>query len=105
MALKEKIGFASIDNPHLAQYDPRQVAEAFEGLDMTADAFLFAHCTGEQRKDYAVRFMGQRTTYGQLDAEIERLGFGVRQGDYVTISRPNVKESCMPAGASGPSRT
>ena len=100
MQAKEKSGLASLDRPHLAQYDPDKLAVAFEGLDMTADAFLFAHCTGRQRQEYACNFMGIRTTYEQLNKEIDRvaralMGFGVRQGDYVSLSLPNLKESLL----------
>ncbi len=91
-------GYASEDNAHLAQYNPEQVAVAFEGLDQTADAFLFTHC--KDRKGYATNFMGVRRTYEQLDAEIERVaralkGFGVNQGDFISICMPNLKETIV----------
>ena len=93
-----KTGFASLDRPHLAYYDREKTAVAFEGLEMTADAFLWKHCTGDQRKDYACDFMGIHTTYGELNEEIERvaralMGYGVRQGDYVSIMLPCLKEA------------
>ncbi len=98
--MKEKTGFASQDAPHMLQYSEDELWDAWDGLDMTADAFLFRHTVGKERLDYACNFMGQRTTFNQLDQDIDRVaralyGFGVRQGDYVSLSLPNVKESIV----------
>jgi long-chain acyl-CoA synthetase len=59
---------------------------------------MFKHHQGECGSDYATNFMGQRTTYAQLDTEVDRVaralkGFGVQPGDYVSLSLPNIKES------------
>ncbi|MDR1927598.1 MAG: acyl--CoA ligase [Oscillospiraceae bacterium] len=94
------MGFPSEDCSHLAQYDQEKIATAFDRADDNADTVLFRLHQGEDRKRYATNFMGLRTTYEQLDAEIDRVaralkGFGIAQGEYVSIALPNIKESIL----------
>jgi len=98
----KEMGNASKGNPH--HYDKETLDHALARVDRTADDFLFGLIHGEQRKEYATNFMGVRTTYDQLDGEVERVaralhGYGVRQGDYISIALPNVKESILYAYA------
>ncbi|MCL2301199.1 MAG: acyl--CoA ligase [Firmicutes bacterium] len=94
------MGVSSAADPHLAHYDREGLQSAFERIDRNADEFMFGLHHGRQRKDYALNFMGVRTTYEQLDAEVERTaralcGFGIRQGQYVSIALPNLKEAVV----------
>ena len=94
-------------NPHLLQYPGRDMEEEFRRYDMNADDFMFGlNKHGEARDCYATRdgyatnFMGVRTTFGQLDVEVERVaralyGYGIRQGDFVSFAMPNLKESIV----------
>jgi len=84
----------------LAHYDREGLQSAFERIDRNADEFMFGLHHGRQRKDCALNFMGVRTTYEQLDAEVDRaaralFGFGIRQGDYISIALPNLKEAVV----------
>jgi long-chain acyl-CoA synthetase len=94
----EHTGYASKEHPHLAQYDPEDVATVRrDDIEQTADAFMFSHHKGLLRNGYATRFLGAHTTYHQLDAQIDRvgralMGYGVRQGDFVSILLPNTNE-------------
>ncbi|MDR0531044.1 MAG: acyl--CoA ligase [Oscillospiraceae bacterium] len=97
MSTRQNTGFASRERPHLSHYTAQQIASISEGVDQTVDSFMWGENTGDRRNAYATNLMGVRTTYAQLDEEIERcaramMGFGVRQGDYVSIALPNVKE-------------
>ena len=88
------------ENLHLQHYDQETLRHALDRIDRTADDFLFGLLHGKQRQEFATNFMGIRTTYDQLDTEIERTAralkaFGVRQGDYISIALPNVKESIV----------
>ena len=91
---------ASKANPHMTHYDQDLVERALERIDRSADDFLFTLVHGKQRQAYATNFMGVRTTYDQLDAEVEQVaralfGYGVRQGDYITVVLPNLKECIL----------
>ena len=88
------------ENSHLHYYDQETLQHALDRIDRTADDFLFGLLHGKQRQEFATNFMGIRTTYDQLDTEIERTaralkGFGVKQGEYISIALPNVKESIV----------
>ena len=94
------MAFGSGSDPHLLQYDQDTLEGALARIDKTADDFLFGLIHGKHRQEYAAEFMGARITYDQLDAQVERVarslfGFGLRQGDYVSISLPNLKESIV----------
>ena len=70
---------------------------AFDCIYRNADDFMFGMHHGKHRDDCALRFMGARTTYGELDAKVEVVAralysYGIRQGDAVTILLPNVPE-------------
>ena len=92
------MALASKADPHLLKYDREMLEHALARIDKTADNFMFSLAAGKRRDQYATRFMGIRTTYGQLDEEVERtaralFGYGIRQGDYISISMPNLKEA------------
>ena len=85
-------------NPHLKRYDHEKLNEAFMRIEKTADDFLFGMMHGEKRRQIALNFMGVRTTYEELDTNIEKLarslfGFGIRQGDFVSIAMPNMTQT------------
>ncbi|MCL2106506.1 MAG: acyl--CoA ligase [Oscillospiraceae bacterium] len=98
---------ASVENPHLKQYDASSV-ELILRSDFTqqnADTFAFQPTRMDGIEgaippgpdNYATNFMGTRTTYGQINAEIDRTaralrGFGIGKGDFVSVLMPNVKE-------------
>jgi acyl-CoA synthetase (AMP-forming)/AMP-acid ligase II len=93
------MGLPSAERAHLQQYDPI-ISTAFKDADDNADTVMFKQHQGADRLRCATNFMGVRTTYARLDTEIETvarclLGFGVRQGDYVSISLPNLKETVL----------
>ena len=84
----------------MINYTPEQYEAALTRIDRSADEYLFGMLHGDLRTGYATRFMGIRTTYEELDTEIERVAralfaFGLRQGDTISISLPNVKESIL----------
>ncbi|MCL1952057.1 MAG: acyl--CoA ligase [Oscillospiraceae bacterium] len=86
--------------PRASEYDQAVFEGSLTRIDRSADDFLFGMLHGEQREGYATNFMGIRTTFGQLDAEVEQVAralfsYGIRQGDYVSISLPNLKESIL----------
>ena len=94
------MAFDSGSNPHLMQYDQDTLEGALARIDKTADDFLFGLIHGKQRQEYATNFMGVRVTYDQLDTQVEQVarslyGFGLRQGDYVSLALPNLKESVV----------
>ena len=73
---------------------------AFLRTDRNADTFMFDRHHGKQREEIAVKFYGVRTTYNQLDAEVERaanalFAYGIRQGDYISFAMPNLKETIV----------
>ena len=74
--------------------------EAFARVDRNADSFMFDRHHGKEREEFAVKFVGVRTTYNELDAEIERVAsalfaYGIRQGDYISFAMPNLKETIV----------
>ena len=85
-------------NPHMKQYDLAE--RAFDCIYRGADEYMFGMHHGEQWEDYALNFMGVRTTYKQLENEIDiaakaLFAYGIRQGDYVTFVMPNLKETVV----------
>lgn len=93
--------FASKAKPHLLQYDPAKLPTAFKTCERNADDFMFGlNRTREARHSYACNFMGVRTTYAELDEEVEALGrallgYGIAEKDYVSVSLPNIKEAIL----------
>ncbi|MDR2647747.1 MAG: acyl--CoA ligase [Oscillospiraceae bacterium] len=92
--------FASQENPHLASYNQEELQMRFDRVDRNADDFMFTLHHGDARKSVATNFMGIRTTFEELDGEVDQVAralfaFGIRQGDYVAISLPNLKESVL----------
>ncbi|MCL2495123.1 MAG: acyl--CoA ligase [Oscillospiraceae bacterium] len=72
----------------------------FGRANRNADDFMFGRHHGKDREDYAINFVGVRTTYNELDAQVERVaralfGYGIRQGDYVTFAMPNLPETIV----------
>ena len=89
------MNLASQTNPHWARYDMKLLEEAHKRANRTADDYLFGMLHGEKRKEYALNLMGIRMTFEELDNEIETVarslyGFGIRQGDHVSIALPNL---------------
>ena len=85
-------------NPHMKQYDLAE--RAFDCIHRTADSYLLGMHFGKEWNDTALNFMGVRTTYLQLEEEIEMaarslFAYGIRQGDYVTFVMPNLKETVV----------
>jgi len=85
-------------NPHMKQYDLAE--RAFDCIHRTADSYLLGMHFGKQWNDTALNFMGVRTTYLQLEEEIEMaarslFAYGIRQGDYVTFVMPNLKDTVV----------
>ncbi|MCL2298573.1 MAG: acyl--CoA ligase, partial [Firmicutes bacterium] len=73
---------------------------AFVTIYRNADDFMFGRHHGKQRDEFAVKMVGLRTTYTQLDYEVERAAtalyaYGIRQGDYVSFAMPNLKETIV----------
>jgi len=89
----------TIDGAKLGCYNLDE-GRFFKETDRSADEFMFGLHHGRQREDIAIDFIGVRTTYHQLDAEVERTAralaaYGIQQGDYVTIVMPNLKETIV----------
>ena len=85
-------------NPHMKQYELAE--RAFECIHRTADEYMFGGQHGDDWEDYALNFMGVRTTYRQLEQEVEYaarslFSYGIRQGDYVTFVMPNLKQTVV----------
>ena len=85
-------------NPHMEQYELAE--RAFDCIHRTADSYLLGMHHGKQWNDIALNFMGVRTTYLQLEEEIEMaarslFAYGIRQGDYVTFVMPNLRETVV----------
>ena len=90
--------FGTITGEKLPYYNLRE--GAFVTIYRNADDFMFGRHHGKQREEFAIRFVGLRTTYHQLDAEVEQAAtalyaYGIRQGDYVSFAIPNLKETVV----------
>ena len=74
--------------------------DPFACTGRNADDFMFGQHHGKDRGDTAISFVGARTTYHQLDAEVQRTAqalyaYGIRCGDYISFAMPNLKETIV----------
>jgi len=74
--------------------------DPFKRATRNADDFMFGRHHGKGRGDFAINFVGARTTYNQLDAEVEQAAtalyvYGIRQGDYISFAMPNLKQTIV----------
>ena len=88
----------SDSNPHMKQY--QLVERAFDVIHRSSDEYMWGQHHGRQWEEIALNFMGVRTTYKQLEAEVDvaahaLFAYGIRQGDYVTFVMPNLKETVV----------
>ncbi|MDR0883898.1 MAG: acyl--CoA ligase [Oscillospiraceae bacterium] len=85
-----------VRNPHLKRF-PADIRETlFSDIEENAEAFMFRQNKGHEDA-IALDYFGALTTYGELDAQVDRLartlkGYGVQPGEIVAVSLPNVKE-------------
>ena len=90
---------ASITGENMGIYQ-LQGDRLFSGTDRNADDFMFGLHKGKQRDEYALRFEGARTTFGELDTMVEGCaralyGYGIRQGDCITFVMPNLRDTIV----------
>ncbi|MDR1733273.1 MAG: acyl--CoA ligase [Oscillospiraceae bacterium] len=86
--------------PQLKHYPPNVIDAAFGRIQQNADACMFGLHRGADRNRVATNYMGVKTTYDQLDGQVEQVframyAYGVRPGDCVTIALPNTPETLM----------
>lgn len=92
---KNMTGYASIDKPWLKWFTQEQLDLEFTPMSMYQ--MMYRHNRGHEH-EIALSYFGNKITYGELFARIDKtakafLAIGVKKGDVVMMSLPNIPEA------------
>lgn len=92
---KKMTGYPSIDQPWLKWFTQEQLD--FEFAPMSMYQMMYQHNKGHEH-EIALSYFGKRITYGELFAHVDEtsralLAMGVKKGDVVMMSLPNIPEA------------